>query len=73
MKSLSNWLEQAMKKILKIAQREYIETVKTKAFILGIVMLPLIICVIILAIKWMSPEKTGPQPPVRVAFNDMSG
>ncbi|MBC8472633.1 MAG: ABC transporter permease [Planctomycetes bacterium] len=62
-----------MQKILKIAQREYIETVKTKAFLLGIVMLPLIIVVIIVVMKRMSPDKTGPQPPVKVAVNDLSG
>ncbi|MCP4608515.1 MAG: ABC transporter permease [Planctomycetes bacterium] len=62
-----------MQKILKIAQREYIETVKTKAFLLGIVMLPLIIVVIIVSIKLLSPDKIGPQPPVEVAVNDLSG
>jgi len=62
-----------MQKILKIAQREYIETVKTKAFLLGIVMLPLIIVVIIVVMKRMSPDKAGPQPPVKVAVNDLSG
>ena len=61
-----------MRKILKIAQREYIETVKTKAFLLGIVMLPLIIVVIVVVMKRMSPEKTGPQLPVKVAVNDLS-
>ncbi len=62
-----------MLKILNIARREYIETVKTKAFLLGIVMLPLIIVVIIVAVKLLSPDKIGPQPPVKVAFNDLSG
>ncbi|MBN1805859.1 MAG: ABC transporter permease [Sedimentisphaerales bacterium] len=62
-----------MSKILKIARREYIETVKTKAFIFGILMLPVMIGLIIFFVRRMSPEKTGPQPPVKVAFNDMSG
>jgi ABC-2 type transport system permease protein len=61
-----------MRKILKIAQREYIETVKTKAFIFGILMLPVMIGLIIFFIRRMSPEKAGPQPPVKVAVNDMS-
>jgi ABC-2 type transport system permease protein len=73
MKYLSNWLEQAMRKILKIAQREYIETVKTKAFIFGILMLPVMIGLIIFFIRRMSPEKAGPQPPVKVAVNDLTG
>ena len=62
-----------MRKILKIAQREYIETVKTKAFLLGIVMLPLIIGAIIFFTSRMSRDKMGPQPPVKVAANDLSG
>jgi len=61
-----------MRKILKIAQREYIETVKTKAFLLGIVMLPLIIGAIIFFTSRMSRDKMGPQPPVKVAFNNIS-
>ena len=73
MKSLLSWLEQAMQKILKIAQREYIETVKTKAFIFGILMLPIMIGLIIFFIRRMSPDKAGPQPPVKVAVNDLSG
>ena len=73
MKYLSIWLDQAMRKILKIAQREYIETVKTKAFIFGIVMLPIMIGLIIFFVRRMSPDKAGPQPPVKVAFNDLSG
>ncbi len=62
-----------MNKILKIAQREYIETVKTKAFIFGILMLPIMIGLIIFFVRRMSPEKTGPQPPVKVVFNDLTG
>lgn len=62
-----------MRKILKIARREYIETVKTKAFIFGIVMLPIMIGLIIFFVRRMSPDKAGPQPPVKVAFNDLSG
>jgi len=61
-----------MQKILKIAQREYIETVKTKAFIFGILMLPIMIGLIIFFTSRMSRDKTGPQPPVKVAVNDLS-
>lgn len=73
MKSSLIWLEQVMRKILKIAQREYIETVKTKAFIFGILMLPIMIGLIIFFVRRMSPDKAGPQPPVKVAVNDLSG
>ena len=62
-----------MRKILKIAQREYIETIKTKAFIFGIVMLPVMIGLIIFFVRRMSPDKAGPQPPVKVVFNDLTG
>jgi len=62
-----------MRKILKIAQREYIETVKTKAFIFGILMLPIMIGLIIFFVRRMSPEKAGPQPPIKIAVNDLSG
>jgi len=61
-----------MQKILKIAQREYIETVKTKTFILGIVMVPFIIGGVIFFTSRMSRGKTGPQPTVNVAVTDLS-
>ena len=32
-----------MRKILKVAQREYLETVKTKTFLLSLLLLPVII------------------------------
>lgn len=61
-----------MQKIFKIAQREYIETVKTKSFILGIVMVPFMIGGIIFFTSRMSRDKTGPRPTVNVAVTDLS-
>ncbi len=61
-----------MQKILKVAQREYIETVKTKTFILGIVMVPFIIGGIIFFTSRMARGKTGPRPTVNVAVTDLS-
>jgi len=61
-----------MQKILKVAQREYIETVKTKTFILGIVMVPFIIGGVIFFTSRMSRDKTGPRPTVNVAVSDLS-
>lgn len=61
-----------MQKILKIAQREYIETAKTKTFILGIVMVPFIIGGVIFFTSRMSLDKTGPRPTVNVAVTDLS-
>lgn len=61
-----------MQKILKIAQREYIETAKTKTFILGIVMVPFIIGGVIFFTSRMSLDKTGPRETVNVAVTDLS-
>ena len=61
-----------MKKILKVAQREYMETVKTKTFILSILMVPFIIGGIIFFTSRMSRGITGPQPPIKVAVCDFS-
>jgi ABC-2 type transport system permease protein len=61
-----------MQKILRIAQREYMETVKTKTFILSILMVPFIIGGIIFFTSRMSLGPTGPQPPIKVAVTDLS-
>ena len=56
-----------MRKILKIAQREYIETAKTKTFILTVVFAPIIIGGIIFFTKSVTSGKTGPRPPLKIA------
>ena len=61
-----------MRKILKIAQREFAETVKTKTFILGLVMVPFIIGGIIFFTSRISQGKGGPRPPINVAVTDLS-
>ena len=61
-----------MQKILRVAQREYMETVKTKTFILGILMVPFIIGGIIFFTSRMSRGTTGQQPPIKVAVTDLS-
>ena len=43
-----------MKKILYVAQREFIATAGTKAFIFGILVTPLVVGVLILLIPWLS-------------------
>ena len=45
-----------MKKILYVAQREFLATAGTKAFIFGILVTPLVIGVLILLIPWMSRQ-----------------
>ncbi len=47
-----------MRKILLVAQREFLATAGTKAFIFGILVTPLLIGVLILLIPWMS--RTNP-------------
>ncbi len=61
-----------MQKILKIAHREYIETAKTKTFIIGLLMTPVIIGAIIFFTSRISGDKAGPRPPIRVAVTDLS-
>jgi ABC-2 type transport system permease protein len=61
-----------MRKILKIAQREYVETVKTKAFIFGLLMTPVIIGAIVLINKYISHSISGPHPPRKVVITDLS-
>ena len=64
--------EQAMHRILKVAKREYIETAKTKTFIIGLLMTPVIIGAIIFFTKAVTGGKIGPRPPIRVAVTDLS-
>jgi ABC-2 type transport system permease protein len=61
-----------MRKILKIAQREYVETVKTKAFIFSLLMTPVIIGSIVLINKYISNSISGPRPPREVVITDLS-
>lgn len=61
-----------MLKLLKVAQREYIETAKTKTFILSIVMLPVILVVIVFFAKRLARKPTTARPPMKVAVTDLS-
>ena len=61
-----------MQRILKIARREYIETAKTKTFIIGLLMTPVIIGTIIFFTGRFSVSKAGPRPPIKVAVTDLS-
>ncbi|MHC4739081.1 MAG: ABC transporter permease [Planctomycetota bacterium] len=61
-----------MRRILKVAHREYIETVKTKTFILMVLMTPFIIGLVIFLARHLSRDKGGPRPPVKVAASDLS-
>ncbi|MHC4644596.1 MAG: ABC transporter permease [Planctomycetota bacterium] len=61
-----------MRKIAKIAQREYIETAKTKTFIVGVLMAPLIVGGIVFFSSRVAKDKKGPRKPLRVAVTDLS-
>jgi len=61
-----------MQKILRIAQREYLDTVKTKTFLLGLLMVPFIIGGMIFFVGRMARGKGGRLPPIRVAVTDLS-
>jgi ABC-2 type transport system permease protein len=61
-----------MWKILKIAQREYLDVVKTKTFILSILFTPAIIGIIIFFSSRTQRSVTGPQPPRKVVIADLT-
>ncbi len=73
MKSLLIWLEKAMRKILKVAQREYLETARTKTFIFSILMLPVMIVAIVFFARKFDRRKAVDHPPMKVAVTDLSG
>jgi len=62
-----------MRKTLKVAQREYIETAKTKTFILMIVMLPVMIGLIVYFVGRLNRPPEGARPSMKIAVNDLSG
>ena len=61
-----------MLKLLRVAQREYLETAKTKTFILSIVMLPVILVVIVFFAKQLARKPTTARPPMKVEVTDLS-
>ena len=61
-----------MRKILKVARREYIETVKTKTFIIGVLFTPVLIGTIIFFTSRMARDTAGPRPPRKIVLTDLS-
>ncbi len=61
-----------MSKILKVAQREYVESVKSKTFIIGVFMAPLIVVAIIFFTSRITRTKPGSRPPLKIAVTDLS-
>jgi len=60
-----------MRKILKIAHREYIETVKTRTFLISLLFTPVLVVGIIFFPNWISSTE-GVRPPVRLVVTDLS-
>ena len=62
-----------MDKILKVAQREYLETVKTKIFILSVLFTPIFMAVIIFVMGQVQKRAVmGPRPAKEIAVTDLS-
>ena len=72
MKSLLTWSVRTMWKILKVAQREYVDTVKTKTFLIGLLFMPAITVGIIFFANKISRSEGGPRPVVKIAITDLS-
>jgi len=62
-----------MQKILKVAQREYIETVKTKTFIFMILMLPVMILLIVYFAGKLKDSGPADREPIMLVVTDLSG
>ena len=61
-----------MKKILKIAQREYAETVRTKTFFIGVLFMPALIVLAILLLSKAGGKSSG-RPARTIAVSDRTG
>ena len=63
-----------MSKIVRIAQREYVETIKSKVFVISVFLGPIFVVVMIfMSSRLARKSATGPRPPQRVAVIDLSG
>jgi len=61
-----------MWKIGRVAQREFLDTVKTKTFLLSLLSIPVLVVAIILLSRKMITSEAGPRPPVRVGVTSSS-
>jgi ABC-2 type transport system permease protein len=61
-----------MWKTFKVAQREYIETAKTKTFVLMILMLPIMIGSIVFFARRLNRGGAVAHPPMKIAVTDLS-
>jgi ABC-2 type transport system permease protein len=61
-----------MQKTLQVARREYVDTIRTKTFILGLLMVPIIIGGIVLFSGERAQSLSGSRPALRVSVTDLS-
>jgi ABC-2 type transport system permease protein len=61
-----------MLKILKIAQREFLETVKTKLFLFSLFLAPVMVGAIVFFVSRIPKDSSGPRQPLKVVVTDMS-
>ncbi len=62
-----------MRKIYKVARREFIDTVKTRTFLLGLLFIPVLVGGIVLLGKMMAENEGGTRAPVRVGITSPPG
>ncbi|OHB68115.1 MAG: hypothetical protein A2Y77_14885 [Planctomycetes bacterium RBG_13_62_9] len=55
-----------MRKIYEVAEREFLETVKTRTFLISLLFIPVIIGGVIFFGEKLAPRKDAPRPPVRL-------
>lgn len=55
-----------MRKIAKVARREFLDTVRTRTFLLSLLLIPILVVGIVLLSKKMVEGKGGPRPSIRV-------
>ncbi len=55
-----------MRKIYEVAQREFMETIRTRTFLLSLVLMPVFIVGLAFLSQWLLPRSDTPRPPVRV-------
>jgi len=61
-----------MRNIIRVARREYIETVKTWTFILGLVVVPVVLGGLILFGDRLGPDQNASRAPIRVGVTNPS-
>jgi len=62
-----------MFKILKIAEREFLETVKTKMFVFSLILTPLLLVIVLFITGRTQRSITGPRPERKIAVTDLTG